>query len=86
MSELIRPTSTETNPATIEIPRLRAVLNGRVISPEDASYDEARTVFYGGFDRHPAVIVRVKDATEVSRVIALARAIWSSPSRAAAIA
>jgi hypothetical protein len=27
---------------------LRAVLNGRVIAPGDASYDEAHTVFYGG--------------------------------------
>ncbi len=59
--------------STISIPRLRAALNGRVISPDDAGYDQARTVFYGGFDHHPAVIVRVADATDVSRVVSLAR-------------
>jgi hypothetical protein len=55
------------------IPELRAVLNGRVIAPDDAGYDEARTVFYGGIDRRPAAIVRVADATDVARVILLAR-------------
>jgi hypothetical protein len=32
-----------------------------------------RAVFYGGFDRRPALIVRAKDATDVSRVVTLAR-------------
>lgn len=71
MTEHTDPTSPQTNP--ISIPQLRAVLNGRVITPQDAAYDEARTVFYGGFDRHPAAIVRVADATDVSRVVTLAR-------------
>src|ERR687896_794903 len=48
-------------------------VQGQLIRPHDDGYDEARTVFYGGFDRHPALIVRVADATDVSRVIALAR-------------
>ncbi len=59
--------------STISIPQLRAVLNGRVIMPEDDGYDEARTVFYGGIDRHPALIVRARDASDVSRVVRLAR-------------
>jgi FAD/FMN-containing dehydrogenase len=63
--------SPKANP--ISIPQLRAVFNDRVITPDDASYDEARTVFYGGFDRRPALIVRVEDATDVSHVITLAR-------------
>jgi len=53
--------------------RLRAALNGRVITPDDAGYDEARTVFPGGIDRRPALIVRVAEATDVSRVVGLAR-------------
>ncbi len=57
----------------IAIPQLRAALNGRVITPQDAEYDTARTVFYGGNDRRPAVIIRVADATDVSRVVSLAR-------------
>jgi FAD/FMN-containing dehydrogenase len=44
-----------------------------VIAPQDAGYDEARTIFYGGFDRHPAAIVRVANPTDVSHVVALAR-------------
>ena len=57
----------------ISIPQLRAAFNGRVIAPDDARYDEARTVFYGGIDRRPAVIVRVVDATDVLHVVLLAR-------------
>ena len=33
------------------ISELRAALSGRVITPDDAGYDAARTVFYGGIDR-----------------------------------
>lgn len=47
--------------------------NDRVITPDDAAYDQARTVFYGGFDRRPAAIVRVLDAREVARVVQFAR-------------
>jgi FAD/FMN-containing dehydrogenase len=62
------------NPATaLVVPELRAVLHGRVITPDDAAYDGARTVFYGGIDRRPAAIVRPKDATDVSRVVSFAR-------------
>ena len=60
-------------PASISIPRLRAAFNGRVIAPGDAGYDRARTVFLGDMDRRPAVIVRPVDASDVSRVISLAR-------------
>lgn len=60
-------------PEGISIPQLRATFNGRVIAPDDAGYDEARTVFSGEFDRRPAFIVRVADATDVSRVVSLAR-------------
>jgi FAD/FMN-containing dehydrogenase len=60
--------------STLSIPRLRAALDGLVIAPEDPEYDKARTVFYGGFgDRRPAVIVRAAHATDVARVVELAR-------------
>jgi FAD/FMN-containing dehydrogenase len=48
-------------------------LTGRVIVPGDPDYDQARTVVPGGFDRRPALIARVADASDVSRVVALAR-------------
>ena len=60
-------------PETISIDKLRADIRGRVIGPDDPEYDEARTVFYGGIDRRPAVIVRVANDADVVRVIALAR-------------
>jgi FAD/FMN-containing dehydrogenase len=59
--------------STLSIDDLRAELEGRVITPEDARYDEARVVFYRSYDRRPAVIVRPADADEVSRVVSLAR-------------
>ena len=62
-----------TQPTTISIPALRDAIHGRVIAPDDADYDAARTVVAGGIDRRPAVIVRVADADDVSRVVALAR-------------
>jgi FAD/FMN-containing dehydrogenase len=55
------------------IPQLRSDLKGRVIAPDDAAYDEARRVFYGGIDKRPAVIVRVANESDVSRVISFAR-------------
>jgi FAD/FMN-containing dehydrogenase len=57
----------------LSIPKLREDLTGRVIAPDDADYDEARTVFVGGIDRRPAVVARVANATDVSRVVSLAR-------------
>jgi FAD/FMN-containing dehydrogenase len=57
----------------LSTPRLTEELNGRVITPDDSDYDEARTVFYGGIDRRPAAIVRVADAEDVARVIGVAR-------------
>src|SRR5574341_1646091 len=52
---------------------LRAAVKGQVIAPDDAGYDQGRAVFYGGIDRYPAAIVRVADASDVSRVVTLAR-------------
>src|SRR5947208_16031181 len=59
--------------ASTSTTELRALVKGRVIAPEDAEYDEARAVFYGGFDRRPAAIVRVANADDVARVVTLAR-------------
>jgi FAD/FMN-containing dehydrogenase len=58
---------------TVELPRLRAAVDGRVITPDDLGYDQARTIFYGGFERRPAAIVRPADAAQVAQVVNLAR-------------
>jgi FAD/FMN-containing dehydrogenase len=57
----------------ISIPDLRSDLNGEVIGPDDAAYDEARQVFFKGVDRRPAAVARVADANDVARVITFAR-------------
>src|SRR4051794_32845816 len=50
-----------------------AGLRGEVITPGNPGYDDARRVFLTGFDRRPAAIVRAADASDVSRVVDLAR-------------
>jgi FAD/FMN-containing dehydrogenase len=57
----------------ISISDLRSDLNGKVIGPDDAAYDEARQVFFKGVDRRPAAVARVADAHDVARVVTLAR-------------
>jgi FAD/FMN-containing dehydrogenase len=55
------------------IERLRAELDGRLIQPGDAEYESARVVMRGDVDDRPRAIARVANATDVARVIALAR-------------
>lgn len=57
----------------LSVAQLSASIKGQVITPDDAEYDKARTVFYGGIDRRPAAIVRVLDANDVSQVVTFAR-------------
>jgi len=64
----VRPSS-----STISIPEVRAAFDGRVLAPGDPGYDQARTLFYGGMDKRPAVIVRPVDAAGVAQVVNLAR-------------
>src|SRR5262245_20466121 len=48
-------------------------IQGSIISPDDEGFDAARTIFMGGFDRRPALIARPADATDVARIVTLAR-------------
>ena len=57
------PSTTLKNPQT----------RGRVITSADADYYEARTIMVGGFDAHPALIVRAADADDVATVVRYAR-------------
>jgi FAD/FMN-containing dehydrogenase len=57
----------------IDLPELRAAFEGRVIGPDDAGYDQARQLFYGGWDRRPGAVVRPTDAAGVARVVGFAR-------------
>jgi FAD/FMN-containing dehydrogenase len=57
----------------LSIPDLRAAISGRVITPQDDGYDAARTVFVGGVDRRPLVIIQVANEADVQHVVRLAR-------------
>lgn len=60
-------------PGQLPIPALRAEFDSRLIIPDDAGYDAARSTFYAGYDRRPAAIIRAADSREVARVVRLAR-------------
>jgi hypothetical protein len=60
-------------PVPTSIPQLSAAMRGRVITPDDPGYDDARQVFYGEFDRRPAAIALVADEADVARVVRFAR-------------
>ena len=68
-----QPGMTTTSPPT-PLEQLRASVKGTVITAADAAYEQARTVFYGGFDRRTSAIVQVADAADVAAVVNFARA------------
>jgi FAD/FMN-containing dehydrogenase len=48
---------------------LASQISGLIITPESAEYESARLVFNRAFDRHPALIVRCADASDVVRTL-----------------
>lgn len=64
---------TRVSKSPLSISQLRSSFKGQVIAPDDSMYDQARTTFYGGIDRKPAVIIKVANTEDVARVITLAR-------------
>jgi len=57
----------------LPIDQLRAELDGELIVPADARYDDARQVFFKGVDRRPAAVARVANPQDVARVVTAAR-------------
>jgi FAD/FMN-containing dehydrogenase len=52
---------------------LRSDLRGKVITPEDASYDEARQLYNAMIDKHPKIIARCVDAADVMAALDFGR-------------
>src|SRR3954452_17716611 len=63
------------SPQTKDLPidDLRSQLDGELIAPDDDSYDEARQVFFKGFDRTPLAVARAANADDVAKVVNAAR-------------
>jgi FAD/FMN-containing dehydrogenase len=57
---------------SVPVSELRELVKGRVTTPDDPAYDQARKVFYGKWDGRPTAVVRPASAEEVARVVALA--------------
>ena len=56
-----------------QLDKLGQRLKGRLVGPEDADYDEARTVWNGMIDKRPAVIAECADASDVAVAVNFAR-------------
>jgi FAD/FMN-containing dehydrogenase len=59
--------------ADIDVQPLRASVQGQVVAPGDADYDEARKVWNGLIDRYPAAVVRCASTTDVVAAVKFAR-------------
>jgi FAD/FMN-containing dehydrogenase len=56
-----------------EVKELRASLRGRLLLAGDEGYDQARRLWNGAFDRHPALIARCAGAEDVVQAVNFAR-------------
>ena len=71
-----------------QLKAFRSDFAGRVVTPDDADYDEVRAacVWNGDIDRRPWVIARAPSADDVAAAVGLpGRSGATSPSAAAAI-
>src|SRR6185312_15168006 len=57
-----------------DIKDFRASLRGHLLLASDAGYDQARRLWNGAFDRHPALIARCGGAADVVQAVNFARA------------
>ena len=57
-----------------DVEDFRAGLRGQLLLRDAAGYDDARKIFNGMFDRHPALIARCAGAADVVRSVNFARA------------
>ena len=63
--------STPINPKALQ--DFKSSLHGKVIGPHDEGYDSARHVWNGMVDKHPALIVRCVDVSDVISTVQFAR-------------
>ena len=66
-------TTTSVDVGTMHYHELAAAVRGDLIVPGDPGYDEARAVYNGMIDKHPAAIVRCRDTADVISCVRFAR-------------
>jgi len=57
-----------------EVKELRASLKGKLLLAQDAGYEEARRVWNGSIDRHPALIARCESREDIVHAVQFASA------------
>ena len=57
-----------------EVKELRAALRGKLLLAQDAAYDQARRVWNGSIDRHPALIARCENSEDIVHAVQFASA------------
>ena len=67
-------TTTSADVATLQYRELAAAVRGDLIVPGDPGYDEARAVYNGMIDKHPAAIAQCRDTADVITCVRFARA------------
>jgi hypothetical protein len=75
MAELrvITTTGQETVLEEATVEKFQASLRGPLLRPGDAGYDDARKIWNGMIDRHPALIARCAGAADVITAVNFAR-------------
>jgi hypothetical protein len=66
-------TTTSADVGTMHYHELAAAVRGDLIVPGDPDYDEARAVYNGMIDKHPAAIARCRDTADVISCVRFAR-------------
>ena len=66
-------TTTSADVDTLQYRELATAVRGDLTVPGDPGYDEARAVYNGMIDKHPAAIVRCRDTADVISCVRLAR-------------
>ena len=72
-TDIVNLDAGKTTVAAAEIEALAARLRGTILEPDNASYDEARSVWNAMIDRRPGLIVQCAGASDVVHAVRFAR-------------